>query len=204
MQGAEPPRFPAEPGGSLEDDVGRALLARRVVLVHGTIGEDAAARAAASLMMLDAAGDERIVLRLTGADSTIDIGLVLMDTIDALGVPVDTVGAGTLAGGAVGVFAAGRHRNLAQHARLHLREPDGSVAGRAVDIERAVAAQHAQRERFLSLLARATRRPMAHLVEEWSTDRFLEPADAVTLGYADAVETVPPKTVRGDEGAQSV
>ena len=188
----------------LGDEVGRALLARRVVLLHGPTGADAAGRAAASLMMLDASGDERIVLRLTAVDATVEVALALMDTIEVLGVPVDTAGLGTLAGGAVGVLAVGRHRSLAPHARLRLRMPDARVAGRAADIERALAAEQSQLERFLSVLADRSGRPLEHLVEEWSTDRFFEPHDAVTLGYADLVEGVGPTRSQGSGPTPSV
>lgn len=176
----------------MADEVRRALLARRVVLLHGSMDDAGVAEAAATILMLDAAGDERIVVRLTGACASIDGGLVLMDVIDVAGVPVDTVGAGTIAGGAVGVLAAGRHRSLAPHARLHLVEPDATVAGRATDIERAIAAQSSQRERFWERLAACAGRPLAHVSEEWGAAAYLEPGDACALGYADAVENGPP------------
>lgn len=138
--------------------------------------------------MLDAAGDERIVVRMTGTSAGIDGALVLMDVFDVAGVPVDTVAAGTISGGAVGILAAGRHRSLAPHARLRLLEPDAAVAGRATDIERALAAQASQRDRFLERLADCTGRPLAHLLEEWGSGAYLEPHDALALGYADDLE----------------
>jgi ATP-dependent Clp protease, protease subunit len=182
-----PPVLPG-PGTGMSDDVRRAMLTRRVVLLHGALDDTIVAEAAATILMLDASGDERIVVRMTGTSSTIDAALVLMDVIDVAGVPVDTVGAGTIDGGAVGVLASGRHRSLAPHARLRLHEPDGSVAGRATDIERALAAQASQRDRFLARLSACTGRPLPHLVQEWGSGAFLEPGDAVALGYADQVE----------------
>lgn len=178
----------ARAGSGLSDDVRRTLLARRVVLVHGLIDDAVTAETAATLMMLDGTGDERILLRLTGADASIEQGLVLMDVIAVVGVPVDLVGAGTIAGGAVGVLAVGRHRTLAAHATLHLREPDGTVAGRAVDIERALAARATQRDRFFARIAECTGRPQELVQESWRAARYLEPVDAVALGYADDVE----------------
>lgn len=172
----------------MADEVHRSLLARRIVLLHGNLGDAAVAEVAASILMLDASGDERIVIRLTGASSGIDTALVLLDVMDVAGVPVDTVGAGTLAGGAVAVLASGRHRSLAPHARLALLEPDASVAGRVVEIERALAAQSSQRDRFLAHLSECTGRPLAHLVQEWGIGAYLEPSDAVALGYVDAIE----------------
>jgi ATP-dependent Clp protease, protease subunit len=172
----------------LSDEVRRQLLARRLVLVHGLLDDAAAAEAAATLMMLDATGDERVQLRLTGVRADVEQGLVLMDVIAVLGVPVDVVAAGTVAGGAVGVLAAGRHRTLAPHARLHLHEPDGAVAGRALEIERALAAASSQRERFFQRIAECTGRPRADIEDGWRASRYLEADDAVALGYADEVE----------------
>lgn len=182
-----PSEMPPRPG-SVSDDVRRQLLHRRVVLVHGPMDDTVVAETAATLMMLDATGDERVMIRLIGADAPVEQGLVLMDVIAVLGVPVDVVAGGGVAGGAVGVLASGRHRTLSPHARLHLREPDGTVAGRAVDIERALAARAAQRDRFLARVAACTGRPLPEVAEEWRASRYLEPSDAVALGYADAVE----------------
>ncbi len=186
-EGAERAELRARPGSGLFDDVRRSLLARRIVLVHGLVDDAFAAETAATLMMLDATGDDRILLRLTGVDASVQQGLVLMDVISVLGVPVDLAAAGTVAGGAVGVFAVGRHRTLAAHATLHLREPDGAVAGRATEIERAVAAEAAQRDRFFARLAECTGRPHEIVQQDWRVAPYLEPVDAVALGYADDV-----------------
>lgn len=169
-------------------DVASALLARRILVVHGMLDDSSASRLAASAMMLDASGDERIVMRLTSAVASLDIGLMLCDVLAVLGVPVDTVGAGTIAGGAVALLASGRMRLLAPHARLHLREPDTSVAGRAIDIERAFAADTVRRERFFDVLSARTHRPVADIAREWAASPILESTDAVTLGYADGVD----------------
>jgi ATP-dependent Clp protease, protease subunit len=189
-----PLRLPARadpvgnPGAGLSDDVARTLLTRRVVLVHGAIDDGLAAETAATLMMLDATGDGRILVRLTGADASIEVGLVLMDVVAVLGVPVDVAAAGTISGGAVGLLAVGRHRTLAGHATIHLREPDGTVAGRAADIERALAAQAARRDQFFARIAECTGRPHEVVRECWGAARYLGPADAVALGYADDIE----------------
>ncbi len=177
----------ARSSGGLSDDVHRTLLAHRLVLVHGLVDGALAAETAATLMMLDATGDERILLRLTGADADVEQGLVLMDVIAVLGVPVDVAGAGTIAGGAVGIFAAGRRRTLAAHATLHLREPDGAVSGRADEIQRALAAQADQRDRFFARIAECTGRPRVVVEESWRAARCLRPDDAVFLGYADHI-----------------
>lgn len=185
--------MPAEPlstwgAGRSPDAVFGALFARRVVLVRGTLDDAQASDVAAALMTLDATGDERIELRIGAAGGTVEAGLAVTDVMAVTGVPVHTVGLGVVGGGAVAVLAAGTRRAVARHARLHLREPDGSVAGSATDIERAVAAQAARRELFHELLARCTGRPVGDIALEWAEGRYLDADDAVTLGYADTVQ----------------
>ena len=178
----------AEHGGSvppLTDDVRSALLARRVVMVSGELDLAKASELSATLMTLDALGDDHVELRISSSTGSFESGLVLVDVIDVLGVPVHTVGLGVVGGGLVAVLAAGAHRALARHARLHLREPDMAVEGRAADIERAVAEQAHRRDVVFGHLARCTGRPVGEVAAEWEAGRHLSAEDAVTLGYAD-------------------
>ncbi len=178
----------AEPGAAgsrLTDDVRSALLARRVVMVSGDLDLAQASEVSATLMTLDALGDEHVELRISSSTGSFESGLVLLDVIEVLGVPVHTVGLGVIGGGLVAVLAAGARRALSRHARLHLREPDIAVEGRAADIERALAEEAARRDVVFGHLARCTGRPVGEVEAEWAAGRFLSAEDAVTLGYAE-------------------
>src|SRR4030095_3645711 len=59
-------------GGWLQDQ----LFERRIVLVTGRLNEDAAARAAAALLALDARGDQPIELHLDSPDGALGAALV--------------------------------------------------------------------------------------------------------------------------------
>lgn len=170
-----------------ESPVPDALLARRMVLLHGEVDQAKASEVAASLMTLDALGDDHVELRLTGASGSFDAALVLLDVMGVLGVPVHTVGSGLIGGGMVGVVAAGARRAVSVHARLHLREPDLAVEGRAGAIEQALAAAADRRDAFFGIVAHCTGRAGREIEAEWSAGRILAAEDAVTLGYADAV-----------------
>ncbi len=156
-------------------------------MVAGQLDQAQVSDVAATLMTLDALGDDHVELRFTSATGPVDASLVLIDVIEVLGVPVHTVGMGVLGGGVVGVLAAGTHRQLSRRARLHLREPDIEVTGRAVDIERALAEESARRDTFHHLLSRRTGRPVSEVEAQWAVGHFLAAEDAVTLGYADSV-----------------
>jgi ATP-dependent Clp protease, protease subunit len=174
---------------SMPKEVGDALLARRVVVVSGELDHARASELCATLLTLDALGDDHIDLHLHSSSGTFDTGLMLVDVIEALGVPVHTLGMGVVSGGMVGVLTAGDRRALSPYARLHLRQPDIDIAGRATEIERALAERHALRDVFYRFLARRTRRLVSDIEVEWAGSRFLTAEDAHTLGYVTGVAT---------------
>jgi hypothetical protein len=55
------------------------LFERRIVVVTGRLDDDAAARAAAALLALDALGERSIELHLSVADATLDAAFVLIE-----------------------------------------------------------------------------------------------------------------------------
>ena len=152
-------------------------------MMSGELDHARASEIAATLMTLDALGDEHVELKIHSSSGSFETGLMLIDVIEVLGVPVHTLGMGMVGGGVVGVLAAGDGRALSPHARLHLREPDIDIAGRATDIERALAEEQARRDVFYRFLARRTQRPVSEIEAEWAGSRFLTAEDALTLGY---------------------
>lgn len=175
-------------GGGFADELRAALFARRTLLVTGELDGDQASELAAALMTLQALGDERVELRLSAVSGSLEAALMLVDVMDAVGVPVHVAGIGLLGGGAVGVLAAGSRRTLAPHARLHLQEPSTGVAGRASEIERTLAERAARRHLFFRRLASATGRSFDEVAADWERGRFLDAGEAVTLGYAEAID----------------
>jgi ATP-dependent Clp protease protease subunit len=169
------------------DQVMSSLFARRIVVVHGELTSDKASETAAALLTLDALGDEHVELRLQAPMATWEAAGVLIDVIDVLGVPVHTVALGLVGGGAVGVLAAGSHRAISPHARLHLRHPDTAAWGRPGDISRTIEAQISLQAEFQRLLAERTGRPVLEIEEEWGRGGYLDAPSAIALGYADGL-----------------
>jgi ATP-dependent Clp protease protease subunit len=177
----------ADPRGSGLDDLGSALLALRVVTLTGELDSARASEIATALLTLDATGDGRVELRLQSCHGSLGVALSLIDVIEVLGVPVHASALGSLEGGPIGVLAAATHRRVARHCLLHLRAPDVAVAGTAGHVERAVAVELAEQDRFLSAVARLVGRPVLEVEAEWGRRSSLEADAAVALGYADEI-----------------
>ncbi|MGH3823028.1 MAG: ClpP family protease [Pseudonocardiaceae bacterium] len=116
------------------DWLAERLLDRRMVSLSGRLDSAAVNRAAASLALLDASGDDPIELRLYDVDADLDGALTLLDVVDLVGVPLHATCLGELCGAAVAILAVADHRMAGPHATLHLREPRAHFGGHAGDL----------------------------------------------------------------------
>jgi ATP-dependent Clp protease protease subunit len=170
-------------GGWLQEQ----LFERRIVLVTGPLDEKAAARAAATLLALDADGSRPIELHLDSAHGTLDAAFVLLDTADTLHAVLRILCRGQVGGPAIGLLAAADHRAATPHARFHLTQPVARFAGTPEEID----ARNRQKQELLwrlyGRLARCTGRPAEEVAEDIRRGRFLDAREALGYGLIDEV-----------------
>ncbi len=161
------------------------LVERRVVLLRGPLDDALAGEVAATLMMLDATGDDAVQLQLDSSGGPFEAAFTVIDTIEALGVPVHVTCVGRAEAAAVGIVAVGARRRAAPHCRFRLGEPTSSVTGSAGQLEHWSNHRQAQLARFVEVLARATGRPGEHVEADLSVGRWLSADEAVAYGLVD-------------------
>jgi ATP-dependent Clp protease protease subunit len=174
---SEGPRLSAE----------RALLDRRIILLSGTIDAARASDAAATVMTLDALGDDPVELRLNAESDSLDVAFTLMDTIDVLGVQVNATVASTVGGTIAGVLAVCTHRRIGALGRIHLREPTAEFSGAATDLHRRATDLETRMRSYLRRLAEATGQPFEHVEADLRLARHLSAEDALSYGIVDSV-----------------
>ena len=191
-----PPPLPSTPSqshlvDSRPDWLGERLLDQRVVSLAGPLDAEVANRAATSLALLDASGDDPVELRLCDVDADLDIALTLVDTLDLRGVPVHATCLGEVTGPAIAILAVADHRTAARHATLHLREPRTQWSGHAGDV--ATHTEHHQRRLRLlqERVARACRRPVDAVAADMRAGRILTAEEAHGYGLVDTVAAGP-------------
>lgn len=165
----------------------QALLDRRIILVNGQVDLARSTTIAASLMTLQALGDEPVEMHLGAESDSLDVAFGLMDTIDSLGVPVNATVAGTVGGTMVGVLAGCRRRRIGALGHIHLREPKAEFTGVASDLHRQATDMQARVESFVRRIAEATGRPFEHVEADLRTGLHLDAARAVSYGLADEI-----------------
>jgi ATP-dependent Clp protease protease subunit len=170
-------------GGWLQEQ----LFERRIVLVTGRLDEDAAAKAAAALLALDARAERPIELHLDSPDGGLRAAFVLMDTADMLRSPLRVLCRGQIGGPPIGVIATADHCAAAPHTQFHLSQPTGRFAG----IPEEIAAQNRQQQELLwklyGRLARRTGRPAEEIAEDMRRGRYLDALEAFKYGLIDEI-----------------
>ena len=196
--GPEPPWLPrpdpASPGGPGQPPgldrspawLHERLFERRIVFVTGRL-DDAAARAAAELMTLDATGDAPIDLYLDSPDGTLEAAFVLIDTLDLVRATVRAHCLGQAGGPAVGVVAVAARRSASPHARFRLAQPDVQLSGTADQLASHSRHHRERLRRFQLRLAKATGRPFDEIADDMLRGRYLDAQDALDYGLIDAI-----------------
>jgi ATP-dependent Clp protease, protease subunit len=167
----------------------RQMLERRIVSLSGTLDDATANEVAVTLMTLDASGDEAVQLQLDSGEGTVVAALAVMDVIDLLGVPVQGLAIGQVAGPAVGVLAVCHRRRVSPHASLRLFEPPSEMWGNARQLEQLVTAHAAGWSTFCRRVSEATGQEVARITDDASRGRYFTAAEAVEYGLADEIAT---------------
>jgi len=163
------------------------LFARRIVRIMGRLDDDAAAKAAATLLVLDATGDQPIELYLNSPDGTLGATFVLIDTADTLRSSLRVLCLGQVGGPVVALVTAADHCAATTHARFRLGQPTTRFTGTPEEI----AAQNRQQQDLLwklyARLARRTGQPAEEIAEDTRRGRHLDAREALDYGLIDEI-----------------
>jgi ATP-dependent Clp protease, protease subunit len=172
-------------------ETARRLFERRTIMLTGPLEAEAASLAAASLMALDAEGDDPVTLLVNSPGGPLDAGVAVVDVLDLLGVPVEATCIGQAVGTAAVVVACATpgRRRAAPNARLSLRLAEDRLEGPAGRLEREAAELLAVRDRLVDRLVVATGRPRHEVAAATDRGATLSAPEAVAAGLVDEVAT---------------
>jgi ATP-dependent Clp protease protease subunit len=172
------------------DWLGERLLDQRMITLAGELDAETVNRAIAELALLDATGEEPVLLRLSGVSAGLDTALPLVDAIDLMGAPVHATSLGTLTGAAVAILAVADVRSAAPHAVLHLCEPRVSRGGHGQELETWAAEHNRQLRRLQERIAGACGRPVDDVAADMRAGRLLTAQEAQEYGLVDSTGPV--------------
>lgn len=180
----EPPVPPAQHTPWLDEQ----LFGRRMLFLRGEIEPEMAARAAATLLALDAIGTDPITLHLSADQGSLAAVWTLVDALDAVHAPVHATAVGQVGAAALGVFCAAGERSAFAHARFRLAEPKVTSPGGTADQVVAEAGRYLRDLEDLVLrIASATGQPRSRVEDDLQSGRVLSAEDALTYGLISSI-----------------
>jgi ATP-dependent Clp protease protease subunit len=175
----EPSMPPAQHAPWLDEQ----LFGRRMVFLRGPIEPEMASRTAATLLALDAVGEDPISMHMSAEHGTLAAVWTLVDAIDALRAPVHATAVGEVSAAALGVFCAAAQRVAFPHARFRLAEPKVSSPGGTADQVVAEAGRYLRDlEDLIVRIAEATGQPRSRVEDDLQSGRVLTAPDALEYG----------------------
>ncbi|MFB9176811.1 ATP-dependent Clp protease proteolytic subunit [Dactylosporangium sucinum] len=165
------------------------LFGRRMLFVRD-LDPDTAARAAATLLALDAMSADPITLHMSADQGPLSAAWTLVDALDAVHAPVHATAIGQVGAAALGVFCAATKRAAFPHARFRLAEPQVTSPGGTADQVVAEAGRYLRDLEDLVLrIAAATDHPRSRVEDDLQSGRVLSAEDALSYGLITEIVT---------------
>jgi ATP-dependent Clp protease protease subunit len=191
-----PPGLPSpSPPGDDRPDAGLApwleerLLGHRIVLLRGPLTNDAAARAAAGLLTLDADKDPSPVrLHLSVPEGDLVAMFAVMDTLDSMAAEVHAICSAELGGVALGVLVAASRRLAQPHTRFRLAEPRfAGVSGTADQVAAAAGRHLRDLEELVVRVAAVTGQTRSRVEDDFAANIVFGVDEARDYGLIDEI-----------------
>jgi ATP-dependent Clp protease protease subunit len=187
-----PPATTTDPGVSpwLEE----RMFFQRIVLLQGSVAPEAANRAAAALLTLDALGTEPVRLHLNAAQGELSAVFALVDALDVMRAPVHATVIGEVGGAAIGVYVAAHRRLAYPHARFRLAEPRSEgVSGTADEVAAAAGRYLRALEDLVVRVAQVTGQPRSRVEDDFGTGRIMGASEAHEYGLVEEIASPTPR-----------
>jgi len=125
------------PKGERSFDIYSRLMRDRIIMLQGEIEPNMANTAIAQLLLLESENPNAdIMMYIQSPGGHIDAGMAILDTMQYIKAPVQTIGMGMVASMASLILACGKQgkRFALPHTRVMIHQPLGGAQGQATDI----------------------------------------------------------------------
>ena len=178
--------------GERSMDIYSRLLKDRIVMVGSEINDQVANSIVAQLIFLKAEDPKKDVsIYINSPGGIVSAGLAIYDTMNYLGVDINTYCIGQASSMAALLLAAGTKgkRYALPHARVMIHQPMGGVGGTSADIDIQAKEIIKLKKTLSRILADITGKPLEQVIEDSDRDYFMDPQEAVAYGLIDTIVT---------------
>lgn len=193
---------PAETVKSANELLFAHLLARRKVLLSGSIDDKSASAVVTQLLYLEAMDpDAPIELIINSGGGKVHSAMSVIDTMAYISPPVHTMCLGQAASAAAVIFSAGEpdHRCISPNSRVMIHQPTNSYSSAKFTAgQLRIAGEELTRIRvkLATLLSQNSGMPIEVVDKALDQDTYMAPEDAIAFGLADRICAPPPRKTK--------
>ncbi|MGM9739845.1 MAG: ATP-dependent Clp protease proteolytic subunit [Candidatus Cryptobacteroides sp.] len=167
------------------------LLESRILFIGSEINPEMANTIVSALLYLDSVSHDPVKLYINSGGGAVCAGYAIIDTMDMIESPVETVCVGMAASMAAVILASGEPgcRSALEHAEVMIHQPLGGAEGQSADIE--IAALHIKRvrEKIYKSLSEATGTAMDKIARDADRNCWMDAQEALSYGIIDKIIT---------------
>jgi ATP-dependent Clp protease protease subunit len=175
-------------------DIYSRLLKDRIIMVQGQVEDTMANAIVAQLLFLDAQDNTKdIYIYINTPGGSVSAGLAIIDTINFIKSPVQTIVMGVAASMGTIIASSGTKgkRFMLPNAEYMIHQPMGGTGGGTQQTDMAIAAQHLlkTRERLEQILADNSNRTLKQIHKDAERDYWMTAEETLEYGFIDAIMT---------------
>ncbi len=177
--------------GTREISIYTRHLMNRKVFLAGEINDESALEIVSQLMFLQEESDEEISVYINSPGGSVNAGLMIMDVLSSMTVPINLYCIGMAASMAAVILASGKkgRRFILPHSEVMVHEPllSGGAGGSATSIKRKAESILETKAILNGILAEHTGRTIEEIDNATSYDNYMNAKECVEFGICDKI-----------------
>lgn len=168
-------------------DIFSRLLQDRIIFLNSEIDDEVATNIQAQLLYLESLSQDPISFYINSPGGYVASGLGILDTMNLIKSPVNTICIGTAASMAAVLLSAGTTRSILTHSQVMIHQPSGGSYGPCSDIQIAAIEIAKCKDTLANILANNTKQPLDKIYKDIDRDFWMSATEAALYGIVDKI-----------------
>lgn len=174
--------------GERSYDLYSRLLKERIIFVNGRVEPVMANLIVSQLIFLESESPEKpITLYINSPGGSVSDGLSIVDTMNFISCPVNTICMGMAASMGAVILACGEKRFALPHSRVMIHQPSAGFSGQESDVDIYLQLFEESKRILTQIIADRCGQPFETVLKDMERDKYLNVNQALEYGIIDEV-----------------
>jgi ATP-dependent Clp protease, protease subunit len=169
-------------------DIYSMMYKKRVVYLDEEITDATASAISAQLLFLEMEDNKKpIKMYINSPGGTVTAGLAIIDIMNHVSCPVETIVMGQACSMAAVILACGAKRDGTKNSRIMLHQPSAGTIGKVTEMEIAIEEGKKLKTMLNTMLSAITKQPLEKIQQSLENDFYMSVEEAKVFGVLEYV-----------------